>query len=223
MKNKYDHFNANEFETHQLAIGLIDDHSRVLDIGCGTGNLDKELLTRKHCEVWGIDSNREAVKKASRYCKEALVLNVDAGSKLPVPEKYFDYVIMLDVIEHLVHPENVLSLLKLHLKAGGKVIVSTPNIAHASIRLMLLKGEFIYTSLGIMDNTHVHFYTRSTFSDLLKTAGLRVVNMIPTNGMCKVPLLYKITDRLPPSWQYRIAKTIPTLFSYQFIAVAELA
>ncbi len=222
MKNKYDHFNTNEFEVHQLALGLIHDHSRVLDIGCATGCFAKEL-SKKKCEIWGMDDNGEAVKNATKYCKKALVANVDIGGNFKLPKKYFDYVILLDVIEHLLHPENVLSMLKPHLKAGGKVIVSTPNIAHASIRLMLLKGEFTYASLGIMDNTHVHFYTRSTFSDLLKTAGLRVLNMIPTNGMCKVPLLYKITDRLPPPWQYRIAKTIPTLFSYQFIAEAELA
>ena len=222
MKNKYDQFNSNEYEVHQLALGLIADHSRVLDIGCATGCFAKEL-SKKKCEVWGLDDNGEAVKNARKYCKKALVVNVDIHGSFKLPKKYFDYVIMLDVIEHLVHPENVLSMLQPHLKDGGKVILSTPNIAHASIRLMLLKGEFQYTSLGIMDNTHVHFYTRSSFGDLLKKAGLRVLKMIPTNGMCKVPLLYKITDRLPPSWQYRTACLIPTLFSYQFIAETELA
>ncbi len=222
MKYKYDEFNHNQYEVHQLALDLIASHSRVLDIGCATGCF-ASALAKKKCQVWGIDKNSEALKKAGKYCQKTIIRDVDVRASLPVPKKYFDYVIMLDVIEHLVHPENVLSMLQPHLKDGGKVILSTPNIAHASIRLMLLKGEFQYASLGIMDNTHVHFYTRSTFGDLLKKAGLRVLKMIPTNGMCKVPLLYKITDRLPPSWQYRTACLIPTLFSYQFIAETELA
>ncbi len=221
MKYKYNQLNRNEYEVHQLVLGLINDGSRVLDIGCATGCLDKELVKKK-CEVWGIDRNSEAVKKASRYCHETFSLNVDKGSSLPVPEKYFDYVIILDVIEHLLHPENILSAIKPHIKGGGKIILSTPNVAHASIRLMLLKGEFQYTSLGIMDNTHVHLYTRTTFGNLLKKEDFRISKMIPTNGMCKVPFLYKITDRLPRSWQYRIAQTIPTLFSYQFVAEARL-
>lgn len=219
MKYKYNQLNRNEFEVHQLVLGLINDGSRVLDIGCATGCIDKEL-TKKSCEVWGMDNNREALKKAAKYCRKTIIRDVDVRTNLSVPKKYFDYVIILDVIEHLVHPENILSLIKPHLKNGGKIILSTPNIAHASIRWMLLKGDFHYASHGIMDDTHVHFYTRDSFADLLKGNGFAILQMIPTNGMCKVPWLYKISDRLPSSWQYWLTKMIPTLFSHQFIAVA---
>lgn len=219
MKHKYDEFNHNKYEVHQLTLDLIAGHSRVLDIGCATGCF-ASALAKKKCEVWGIDKNSQSLKKAGKHCLKTFVIDVDDSSKLPVPKKYFDCVIILDVIEHLTHPENILSLIKPHLKDGGKVILSTPNIAHASIRWMLLQGDFRYASHGIMDDTHVHFYTRDSFGNLLKKNGFRILQMIPTNGMCKVPLLYKISDRLPPSWQYWLARMVPTLFSYQFIAVA---
>lgn len=220
MKYRYDEFNDNEFTTHGLAKSFIDSGSRVLDIGCATGYFARKLQ-EKDCETWGVDNDEEAAKKASRYCKKVIVCDLDSVKKLPVPKKYFDYVIILDVIEHLLHPENILAIIRPHLKNDGKIIVSVPNIAHASIRWGLLKGEFQYTPTGILDKTHLHFYTKTSFENILKKEGYKIEKLSPTNGMCKVPLLYKITDRLPDSWQYFIACQIPTLFSFQFIAVAK--
>ena len=170
----------------------------------------------------GVDIDKIAVKKADRYCKKTIIRDLNNKGSLSFPKNYFDYVIILDVIEHLLHPENILSIIKPPLKKEGTVIVSTPNIAHASIRLMVMRGEFQYSSSGIMDNTHLHFYTKNSFSSLLTREGYKIEKIIPTNGMCKVPFLYKITDRLPFSMQYKIAKILPTLFSYQFIAIATL-
>jgi len=218
---KYDVFNTNEFEAHQLELGLISDNAHVLDVGCATGLLARELLKKK-CETWGIDKDGDSIKLAAKYCNKTFTCDLESCDKLPVPKKYFDYVTFFDVIEHLRNPEKILSVIKPYVKKGGKVIVSTPNIAHASIRWMLLKGVFNYDSTGIMDDTHVHFYTRESLSQFLKKQGFVVQKIIPTNGMCKVPLIYKITDRLPTSWQYRIASLFPTLFSYQFIAVTKI-
>jgi len=222
MKYQYDEFNKNRFEVHKLTFDLIASNSRVLDIGCATGYFAKELLT-KNCETWGVDKNRSATKKAAKYCKEVTVCNLDEAISLPVPKKYFDYVIMLDVMEHLLYPEKILSIVKKHLKRDGRIIVSVPNIAHASIRWMLFMGKFEYANTGILDNTHVKFYTRRSFEKLLKQNGYKTLNMVPTNGACKVPFLYKFTDRLPVTWQYFLVKKYPTLFAFQFIAVAKQA
>ena len=221
MKYHYDEFNKNEYESHRLALGCIDPGSKILDVGCATGYFARQL-TKKNCETWGVDNDKLALKKASKYCKKVILSNVDEVSSLTVPKKYFDYIVILDVIEHLRQPKNILSLAKHYLKDGGKIIISVPNIAHASIRWMLLKGEFRYTTTGILDETHVHFYTQKSIIDLLKKMGYKIIKIIPTNGMCKVPLLYIITDRLPTSWQYRLVELIPDLFSYQFIVEADL-
>jgi len=222
MKCQYNEFNNNEFEVHKLTLDFIEANSCVLDIGCATGFLAKELLKKK-CEVWGLDYNRNAIARAARFCKKALIVDLNESATLPVPKKHFDYIILLDVIEHLLHPEKVLSLVKPYLKNEGVIIVSTPNIAHASIRWMIVKGQFQYTKLGILDSSHLHFYTRTSFSNLLKKANFKILKIIPTNGMTKVPMLSKISDQLPRPWQYWLVKKIPELFSYQFIAVVKLA
>lgn len=220
MRYLYDVFNKSEYGAHRLVLDLIKNESRVLDIGCATGYFARELF-RKNCETWGVDSDKEALKKASGYCKKTVVCNLDSGKNIKVPRKYFDYVIILDVIEHLTHPEIILSQVRAHLKKGGTLIVSTPNIAHASIRWMLARGKFDYAASGILDKTHVHFYTQSSFRTLLNNLGFKKLELIPTNGMCKVPFLYKISDRFPQSWQYWLVKKIPSLFSFQFIAVTK--
>jgi len=221
MKFRYDKFNRNDFESHMLALNLIDAGSRVLDVGCATGYFAKEL-SKKGCETWGVDNDALAVKKAGKYCKKTFTVDLNKVSSLPIPKKYFDYIILLDVIEHLLHPEKILEIIKPYLKNGGEIIVSVPNIAHASVRWSLLKGEFKYTSTGILDKTHLHFFTKNSFENSIKKAGYKILKLSPTNGMCKVPLLSKITDRLPYSWQYRIACKVPTLFSFQFIALAKV-
>jgi len=219
MKYHYDQFNQNEFESHRLAANMIRPGSKVLDIGCATGYFAKELA-KQNCQTWGADRDKLALAKAEKYCTKVCLANLDEKISLPFPKKYFEYVIILDVIEHLAHPEAVLESVKPHLKKGGQVIVSVPNVAHASIRWMLMRGDFQYTDTGILDRTHLHFFTKTSFLEILKKSGYKVKKCVPTNGMCKVPFLYKITDRLPPAWQYRIASRFPTLFSFQFIATA---
>lgn len=221
MKYRYDGFNRNEFESHVLASNFIEAGSKVLDLGCATGYFAEELAGR-NCETWGIDSDKQALAKAKKFCKKVFLRDIDESDNLPVPEKYFDYVIILDVLEHLCHPEKILPLIRPYLKKGGRVVISVPNIAHASIRWQLLMGQFRYTDTGILDKTHVHFYTKDSFEEMLRRSGFRVLKVMPTNGMCQVPFLYKITDRLPASWQYQMVKKLPTLFAFQFVALAKL-
>lgn len=220
MNYHYDKFNRNEFESHRLALGFIKGKSKVLDIGCATGYFAKELI-KINCETWGVDGDKEAIKKAKKFCKQTILCDLDNSKKLEVPKRYFDYVLMLDVLEHLCSPESILETVKPHLRKDGHIIVSVPNIAHASIRWMLLQGKFQYTTTGILDKTHLHFYTKKSIVDLIAKSGYRVLDIIPTNGMCKVPFLYKVTDRLPSAWQYKIANIFPELFSFQFVIKAK--
>lgn len=219
-KLKYNVFNTNEFESHMLAFDIIKNNSKVLDIGCATGYMSRKLHLEKKCEMWGVDNNPDALKLAKKYCKKVILQDLNEMNELDIPQKHFDHILILDVIEHLVSPEKILKLMRKYLKKTGSVIISVPNVAHASIRLMLLRGEFNYSNLGIMDKTHVHFYTRETLKKLLINMGYKIIKIIPTNGMCKVPFLYLITDRLPQSWQYKLVKRFPTLFAFQFMVEA---
>ncbi len=96
MKYRYDEFNHNKFESHRLAIDLIDNNAKVLDIGCATGYFAKEL-SKKNCETWGVDCDEVAVKKASKYCKKVIARNVDEVKTLPFPKNYFDSVFPCDL------------------------------------------------------------------------------------------------------------------------------
>lgn len=221
MKYRYDILNKNPYESHQIVLNLIKGNSKVLDIGCATGYMDK-VLTDRGCEVWGIDNDEIALGKACRFCDKVINYDLNSGKALHIPKKHFDYILMIDVIEHLPEPDKVLDLIKPFLKKGGKIIFSIPNIAHASVRWMLLNGGFNYSEQGIMDRTHIHFYTKDTFQKFLTSQGYKIIQMVPTNGMCKVPFLYKITDRIPQAWQYWLVKQFPALFGYQFITLTEL-
>lgn len=206
-----------------MAFEIIESGSKVMDVGCATGFFAKEL-TKKKCEVWGVDGNEEAIKKAKKYTKKAITRNFEVIKSLPFPKRYFNYIVLMDVIEHLCFPEKILDVVKPHLKKGGKLIISVPNIAHASMRWSLLMGRYDYTydTDGMLDNTHYHFYTKKGFEETLIKNGFKILKMLPTNGMTKVPLLRKFTDRLPAKWQYLIVCMAPTLFSYQFMAIVEV-
>ncbi len=219
MKYHYDELNRNPFESHMLAIDSIKSNTSILDIGCATGYFAKELA-KKGCETYGVDKDRIALKKASKYCKEVIQCDLDNIKICHAPKKHFDYVLMLDVLEHLQNPKLAISQVGKFLKKDGRLVVSVPNIAHASIRWGLLKGDFDYTNTGILDSTHVHFYTLKSISRLLEKEGFRILKIKPTNGMCKVPFLYKITDRLPATWQYKLVQKFPNLFAYQFIIIS---
>lgn len=220
MSKRYN-INGHPFHTHKMVVDLILVGSKVLDIGCASGYMAREL-NKKKCEVWGVDGDKDALKEAKKYCKETELVNLDQVEAINFPKKYFDYIILLDVIEHLCYPEKILKILRPHLKKGGRIIISVPNIAHASMRWSLFMGKFDYTETGLMDKTHVHFYTKSTFEKALEQHGFEIVEILPTNGMTKVPLLRKFTDRLSAVNQYRIAKMWPELFSYQFLAVLRI-
>ena len=221
MKYRYDIFNRHPFHTHTLAIELITKGSKILDIGCATGYLAKEL-SQMECEVWGVDFDKKAIKKAEKYTKKAVAADFECLESLPFPRKYFDYVLLMDVIEHLRFPERIFNVVRRHVKKSGKLIISVPNIAHASMRWSLFRGNFEYTTTGLMDSTHYHFYTKKTFEETLAKNGFRIIKLLPTNGMTKVPFLRKVTDRIPAFWQYKIACALPTLFSYQFVALVEV-
>lgn len=150
---------------------FIGENKRVVDFGCATGYFS-QILNQKQCVVTGIEINPEAAKIAEQYCQEVIVADLDFVSILEIlPTHQFDVAIFGDVLEHLRNPWQVLRDTKQILKKDGYIVASIPNIAHGAIRLSLLQGKFEYTELGILDNTHLRFFTRKTVKDLLENSG----------------------------------------------------
>jgi 2-polyprenyl-3-methyl-5-hydroxy-6-metoxy-1,4-benzoquinol methylase len=210
---------SGEYSSHQKIVKLIPANKKVLDLGGGEGLIADQLF-KKNCQIVEIDSRKPKTDLPYEY----IVANLEEGINLNNNYK-FDYVILADIIEHLMNAKKVLSDLKKYLDKDGKIIISTGNIGFWYFRLSLLFGQFNYTSSGILDSTHVRLYTLKNFLKLIESSGFKVVKKEYT--ILPYELIF---PRLSKTWlikifsslSYLLAKILPRFFAYQFIVVAEL-
>lgn len=149
--------------------------ARVLEIGCGSGATLAELRRRfPGAYLAGVELFADAAAKARSVADEVLTADIEQET-LPFAEASFDAILCLDVLEHLRDPWTVVARLKTLLRPGGVLIASLPNIQHWSVWLPLaLAGRWRYVDEGILDRTHLRFFTRESAAALLAGAGLRV-------------------------------------------------
>ncbi len=126
----------------------------------------------------------------------------------------FDLVLCGDIVEHLRDPQAALARLRPLLKPGGRLVLSTPNVANWAIRLSLLLGRFRYTERGILDRTHAHLFTRATLREAIERSGYRIEVL---DHVVPVPLV-----RAAPVVRlaHAIGRLRPSLFAYQFVVAA---
>jgi 2-polyprenyl-3-methyl-5-hydroxy-6-metoxy-1,4-benzoquinol methylase len=155
-------------------VALLDSHPpetalRVLELGCACGATLLEIKNRyPNADLYGIEMNEGAVAIGRQF---ADIRSANAELPLDYPEQFFDYVITADVLEHLVDPWRVVANIRPHLKETGTVIASIPNIMHVSVMRDLLNGRFRYQDAGILDRTHLRFFTLSEIDSLFAGAG----------------------------------------------------
>ncbi len=154
---------------------------RVLELGVGDASLTKRMA-EMGALVDGVEIDSRAAGLAGPFCKNVYVGDLDAIETI-LPDAEYDIVVAADVLEHVKDPEFVLSKLKKYLKRGGPLVVSLPNVANFYVRFSLLIGRFPYYRKGLLDRTHLHFFTlRSAERMLWKTGWLveeRAVSAIP--------------------------------------------
>lgn len=160
-------------------IDLVGNARRLLDVGCATGYLSRSLAVRGH-NVVGIDVNETALKEAAPYCAEVIAADLDVQPLARVLEGrgLFDAVVFGDVLEHLKNPLRVLEASRDILNERGFVVASLPNLAHGAVRLAMVSGRFDYQEFGLLDETHVRFFTRKTIEELFLSAGYRIENLV---------------------------------------------
>ena len=173
----------NNIDPEDLNISLtilaeqIEPNSTVIDVGCGQGRFGRLLKEIKNCEIYGIDTNEEAIIHAQNTgaYKEIFCIDLekfdeknDTVKALCENIREVDCIIFSDVLEHLTDPTLVLKNLSKRLKVGGKIVVSVPNVGHADIYLNLMRGLFNYTKEGILDNTHYKYFTKHSFVEWIK-------------------------------------------------------
>jgi 2-polyprenyl-3-methyl-5-hydroxy-6-metoxy-1,4-benzoquinol methylase len=203
--------NERRHRAHAKLLAAVGTAQRVLDVGCSSGYLAKPLSERGNTIV-GIELDPEAAREAEAFCERVLVGDVET-MELPLEPGSFDVVLLGDVIEHLRDPVRALARLRPLLRPGGRLVLSTPNVANWAIRLSLLAGRWRYTERGILDRSHTHLFTRATLREALEEAGYTVDRIdfsAPAPGG---------SDALDAAAR-RIGALRPTLFAYQWIAVA---
>lgn len=178
---KYDFLNSNPYKNYMKIIQFTGKNKKVLDVGCSTGKLSKKLM-KNGCEIFGIEIDEESAKIAKNHCKEVIIADVDLIESLPYPNEYFDVIIFSDILEHLKSPSDALKKFREYLKNDGYIIVSIPNIANWKIRLELLFGNFRYRSYGILDETHLKFFTKKSVKKLFLDGGFKIVKLEPALG-----------------------------------------
>ena len=192
---------------------------RALDVGAADGLLG-ERLTARGWRVTAVERDPERAERARARCHEVVLVDLERG--VPTLAGEFDAAVYGDVLEHLSEPLPVLRGLNRHLAPGAMVVVSVPNVAHLWVRLSLLAGRFEYEDRGILDRTHLRYFTRRTFMEMLDRAGLEVRELVATPA----PLPMVVPPRFHGGW-LRVAQKLGALaargwqggLAYQFVAV----
>jgi O-antigen biosynthesis protein len=154
--------------------------TKILDIGCAAGALGAGLKARAPCEVWGIEMQPSAAA-AARDRLDHVIEGDALSAEAELADQAFDAVIMADVLEHVADTEGMLALARRILVPDGKLILSLPNVRHWSVLQMLLGGEWRYFDSGIMDRTHLKFFTMRSAVRTLKDSGFMVEHAAGTN------------------------------------------
>jgi len=162
------------FNRHILKL-VRGSNLKILDIGCGSGELGRLLKAKGHL-VYGIEIDKKSYLLSKRKLDKVLLGDI---STMTIPKNFrnFDYIIFADVLEHLVNPPAVLEKVKPLLKKEGFVLISVPNIANWVMRLKLLFGIFNYSNSGLLDKTHLRFFTLKSLKRLINSAGYKIIKL----------------------------------------------
>lgn len=222
MRDSRYEFKPFKYSSHDWILDALreeEDPVRILDVGTASGYLGKIWRSNGHY-VAGIEFDPATAEKAREYYDAFQVADVERYS-FPY-RREFDYIVFADVLEHLRDPAAVLRRCVPALKETGKIILSAPNVANWIVRLSLLFGKFDYMDRGILDRTHLRFFTLRTMKELLKEAGCEVVDINPTP--LPVQLVFPLTQskffRPLHEAHYALTRCWQTLFAYQFVMVA---
>lgn len=175
---KYD-FDLELYENNPLAwiAGRVTESSDVLEFGPADGRLTRYLKENKGCRIDIVEIDAESGKKAAAYARHAFVGEEEGdieNYRWLSGEDRYDFIIFADVLEHLLHPWEVLKRCKKVIKPEGLILVSIPNIAHNSVIIDLMNDRFTYHPTGLLDNTHIRFFTRESFVQMVQKEGWAV-------------------------------------------------
>ena len=157
--------------SHAFALELVGWNRRVLELGAAAGHVTRALAAQ-HCRVTSIEYEVEAARDLEGVADDVIVGNLNDPDVFNDLRPEFDVVLAGDVLEHLARPQDVLSRAVCLLKPGGQIVVSLPHVGHVDLRLSLMQGRWDYRAWGLLDETHLRFFTLEEIRSLVKKAGL---------------------------------------------------
>jgi 2-polyprenyl-3-methyl-5-hydroxy-6-metoxy-1,4-benzoquinol methylase len=153
----------------------------VLDVGCGEGNFAALLKKGANCTIWGTDIDEKSLKIAEPKMDKVILGNIAENLNL-LPDNYFDVIFFNDVLEHMIDPYSLLKNISCKLSSKGLVIASIPNIRHfRELMALIFKKEWEYKESGILDKTHLRFFTKKSMIRMFEENGYEVLKVHPNN------------------------------------------
>lgn len=220
------HVYARELPPHErssltVLAGLVRAGARVLDLGCGSGALGHHLSEHRNCQVDGVTFNPREAELARPFYRRMEVADLDTCALADLFQgQTYDYIVCADVLEHLKQPEGVLAACKSLLnEPQGELLISIPHVGYAGLVADLMQGEFRYRDEGLLDRTHLKFFTRQSLIDFLGEAGWGVLGLETIERPLAESEFSSRFDELPPSVA-RFLLSPPDALTYQFIARA---
>jgi glycosyltransferase involved in cell wall biosynthesis len=207
-------FKKDDRSSHDVILGMMQDlpPSRVLDLGCSGGLFASHVRAAGH-HVTGVDLVEVpgVRERTDHFIKARLEDGIpgEAGDG-------FDVVVVADIIEHLPQPGLVLNDICRVLRPGGQVMLSVPNFGHWYPRARVVTGMFGYDRRGILDDTHLRFFTRRTLRRLVRSSGFDILQEQPTGVPAKT-MIGGPVGRLTRAIDRMLVRSRPTLFGYQFV------
>lgn len=196
---------------YAIALGWLRDGDTVLDVGCNAGYVGRAARERLCVVFDGIEGDAAAAALAREAYRSVACVDLSSAPPWADVSGPYDAVLALDVLEHLPEPARVLSALAGLLAPGGRLVVSVPNVAHWTVRFGLLFGRFDYVETGILDRTHLRFFTRESLLEACTGAGLIVEETaFTTNGF---PLRKLVSHEM----RRKAAALLPGPLAYQFV------
>jgi 2-polyprenyl-3-methyl-5-hydroxy-6-metoxy-1,4-benzoquinol methylase len=219
--DQYVYKRSDPYSSHAQILGWIKEQrpAEVLEVGTATGYLTSEMV-KLGCRVTGIEQDPQMADIAREHCAGLLVGDLEQMDLSRLGS--YDAIVFGDVLEHLRNPLDTLKKMMSFLKPGGQVLISLPNVANMWVRLNLLMGRFDYQRVGILDQSHLRFFTLKSAKEMVSDAGLDVIS----TGVSPVPLplMFPSTSKGGPFGfvhfiNRKLAAVMKTLLGYQFIFV----
>jgi 2-polyprenyl-3-methyl-5-hydroxy-6-metoxy-1,4-benzoquinol methylase len=215
-------FKAFRYSSHYWILKMLELEKqpvRILDVGTADGYLGKILSDRGH-SVAGIESDAATANRAKAYYDSFHIADLEAF-EFPY-RREFDYILFGDILEHLRDPADVLRKCLPTLRESGRIIISVPNVANVFVRLSLLLGRFEYMGRGILDRTHLRFFTHRSLLRMLSEVPCRVLRVVATP--LPLQIVWPFTDKkfFSPLHRalYMLTRSWKAGLAYQFVVEA---